>query len=139
MGCPMPMRKVYSILLQKSMNIIRDKKKTPLMLLISQRETRRDGYKAAKQSGASGNRMSYVPGNVKENQKTATMCSQKARVPMPKNPATNNGDYIRSLTDARLPVKWKFADIKESGACIRNISVDFLRKPLYNTTRGIDC
>lgn len=55
---------------------------------------------------------------------------------MLKMPATNNGDNIRSLTDARLPVKWKFADIKESGACIRNISVDFLRKLVYNTIRS---
>lgn len=64
------------------------------------------------------------------------MCSQGAKVLMLKMPATNNGDNIRSLTDARLPVKWKFADIKESGACIRNISVDFLRKLVYNTIRS---
>ena len=47
-----------------------------------------------------------------ENKATAFL--QEARVPMPKNPATHNGGYIRSLTDANSPDKLKFSDVTES-------------------------
>lgn len=44
----------------------------------------------------------------------ATKLLQKARVPMPKNSATNSGDCIHSLTDAASPVKLKFGHVTES-------------------------
>ena len=44
----------------------------------------------------------------------ATALLQKARVPMPKNSALNNGGYIHSLTDPGSPVKTKITSVEES-------------------------
>lgn len=48
------------------------------------------------------------------NEKKATALLQGAKVPMPKMPATRNGGFIHSLTEANSPVKLKIKDVTES-------------------------
>jgi hypothetical protein len=48
------------------------------------------------------------------NEKKATALLQGAKVPMPKMPATRNGGFIHSLTEADSPVKLKIKDVTES-------------------------
>ena len=48
------------------------------------------------------------------NEKKATELLQVAKVPMPKMPATRNGGFIHSLTEANSPVKLKIKDATES-------------------------
>ena len=43
-----------------------------------------------------------------------TALLQGAKVLMPKMPATHNGDFIHSLTEANSPVKLKIKDVTES-------------------------
>lgn len=46
--------------------------------------------------------------------KKATALLQVAKVPMPKMPATHNGGYVHSLTDAGSPVKMKYGSITQT-------------------------
>lgn len=48
------------------------------------------------------------------NEKKATALLQGAKVPMPKMPATRNGGFTHSLTEANSPVKLKIKDVTES-------------------------
>ena len=72
------------------------------------------------------------------NEKKATELLQVAKVPMPKMPATRNGGFIHSLTEANSPVKHKWAGCPSTKSEMNRLIAD-AQKISNVKFQGRDC